>query len=355
MDDHQDLDGAATAAGDEAASEYDAAADHADSTPPVSDTPPDHAADESAATVQEAGDDSSLTDQVDAVDEGAQADASQPDQPSDIDVAELQRKVEEMRSYIGRSQRELGETRKRLQAWGELDPQETQRQLEEYRKREEALALKPYNRQHPDHQRTMAKFQLVEQAMKASNAAKTEDQQELVRQLYGGQVTEQDVAAYQEWQAYRSQVRDEFEGDPEGFIYSRMEARLQERLDAEFEARERMQHARSTSTEWLQNNQDLVKNYGQEIQWAMSSPQRRDVGLKLAQVLDENRKLKAQLGDSEESVATARAQQEALSGKARVPSSARTAPAGDPVADAKKQGLRGAALLEHLREANGSR
>lgn len=347
MSDDQVLDGAATASEDEAAS-YDAAADSYESTPPVSDAPPADAADESAATEQETGDES-LTIQ----EETSETETGQPgpNAASDVDAADLRRKVEEMRSYLGRSQRELGETRKRLQAWGDADPAHTLKELQQFREQQERLALKPYNRAHPDHARTMSRFSLVEQAMEAVNAAQTEEQQELVRKLFGGKVSEQDMREYREYQQYRDTIRRDFESDPEGFIYERMEARLTERLDAEFEARERMQSARSTSTNWLQSNQELVKDYAGEIQWAMTNPQRRDVGLKLAQLMDENRKLKSRLGDSEESVATARAQQEALSGRARVSTAPRTAPTSeDPVVAAKKQGLQGAALLQHLRE-----
>lgn len=240
-----------------------------------------------------------------------------------------------------------------LEPWQGLDPRQVRELVERQKQQAAQSSLKPWHPRHPEAAQTDARLGRVKNFLTASRGIPRDlppEQQQAMKRAFAAEfgVTDADATLYQEHEQYVQGALNEFTRDPQSYIEQHTQAAIQRAL-AEYE---QFQSTKIQTQQFLTDpkNAPVIKEHADTILWAMNHPQRRDVGITLAQVMAERDALKAQIGKQAESVATAEARNQALRGKANVSRDPRTSPVvtGDPVKDALAKGLKGDALIKHL-------
>lgn len=290
--------------------------------------------------------------------QSANAGASQQQPP---DYAALQKRWDDQQSYIGRLQRQDAEHRKYREQWGDLDPQRVKEWYARQQQEAQARQLKPWDPRHPDAPRTDARlaavrsFASARETIKANPSLDPETKRSLISELaQANGITNEDATLYREHEQYVQDFHSRLARDPHGTLANV----VQQEVHAALSEYDRHRTANQAADQWLTDPQrsKLLEKHADDVLWAMNAATpRREVGLTIAQLKAENEALRTRLGGNREVVETAAAQQAALKKRSTVVRDAISAPSNDdPVETGTKQGLKGSALLAHLRAARGN-
>jgi hypothetical protein len=324
----------ATASVEDVVAEIDGDGGLPTSTPDiVEDSPVDEDVNNSQeeASQEEVVDDDAASSGSDDVDESVQEVAdSLIDKLSPEEIQErlqrldsLEEQHQKLVSNTGRMQQQYGETRKRLE--------EMEAAAEEARQRAEAESLSVYSRRHPDYDRWVSlhtRARADQETLNMLTGEAREQAEAAMNQKYSADEREL-ISGYSEW---LQQKQTEVWSDPDYFV----EQKLQQLLPAFFQQYSAVQNEYTTverrRDEFFSKNEDLVNKHGQELLDLMQTNPgiSADVAAELVDLRHRNQTLADQSATSEERAATAKAQQEALSSKAQLPSSG---PRSVPVAD----------------------
>lgn len=247
--------------------------------------------------------------------------------------------LNQRRAY-GSIAREVGDLRKKSQAWDGLDPQVARQLLSERQHAAQVANLKPFQRQHPEYSKTMDRVSKVKGYMAALNAAPPEMRDDpgyrgrLAQQM---RVTAEDAKLHDEFDEHRENAVQQLATDPESFIDTRVEQIVQARLvqfEQAIQNRGHVQHV-------LDTNQELITKHRDDIMRAMENPNRHEVALEMARLKEEVETLRSKVVQDSRHVETAKAQRQIAQGRAsetgrRDPAS--TAIIRDPSEDLIKSG-----------------
>lgn len=280
--------------------------------------------------------------------------ATPPNQPA---AGDWEKRYNDQLGYMTRLAQERAEYQRKLNAWGDLDPNQVREVLRQREEQAQRLNLKPWHPQHPESARTSSRidrvstFKATRDAIASNPTLDRETKQNLISEAaQRARVTDEDV---QLWEQHQDAVRDaqeRFGRDPEGFVQAIAMPLAQQIAQQMVQQYDQYRTVSMQTEQWFGSNKDALDKYGREVLWAMDDKTpRRDVGLTIAQLKSENDKLRAQLGSTKETVESAAAQQAALKKGATVTRDARTsAPAVDPLKEAEQEGLTGRDLVRHL-------
>lgn len=276
-------------------------------------------------------------------------------QPAAVD---WEKRYQDAQSYIGRLDRERSELRKYRESWGDLDPRQVRETMDQQRRAAEVQQVKPWHPSHPDfikNENRMARVQgymaardVVTSDPNLDDGAKRARLTQLAEKMG---VTNEDAQLYREHQSYVQDAHQAFARDPGAFIQSHVERIVRSHLGHY----DQTLRAQAGVDQWMQDpkHKEILEHHADDVMRVMSDQTpRRQIGIEYAAMKAEIGALKAQLGRQRETVETAQAQQTAVKKRATVSrdSVSGTAGSGDPVAEAAKQGLTGAALAQFLSE-----
>jgi len=263
-----------------------------------------------------------------------------------------------LRSLYGRQAQELGEARKRAEAYQGLpSPEEIRATLEQRQREADVQKLQQWHPKHPDHQTAMSRLERVKHYSAAVQGATQglpqeshDDVKARIAQSIG--ISNDDIQFHNQWVQNDQQVRQELARDPEGFIEQRVAALLERSLDTRFSQFEQYQTARVQAQQYLSENGKLMEANRERFLELM--PQfGRDGALKLIQLEAENKGLRANIGKATEVQATAQAQQAALQKRSRVSRDQVSQPvATDALSIGTAKGLKGMALIQFIKTHN---
>lgn len=353
-----------------------------DSDHQATDTTPDAAAD-TPSTVADQG----LADQgdhVQAADTDAVADATatpdapdadatgQPGAAPDLDnsqnlspeiVDEVRRLREQMAaegydekglrgilSLANKHARSANEAQKQLQAL----QQQIQHQQEEAQKAADLAKLKPFNAKHPEHGRFQSLLQRArdDELRLASIDRSTEEGQQqyaiLARALQAAWKPEE-VQSLQDYQAHLESQKHAVLSNPEDYLISLMDRYLPAQFQRMMQAHQAYDQSISASNAFMTENKELIAKHGKDLVGLMEEGLGHGRAMELVKLRDEVSALKAQLGQSAEDSARARAQTAHTDSRASVTRDGKTTEmAVDPVSEGRKQGLTGEQLNAHI-------
>lgn len=226
------------------------------------------------------------------------------------------------------------------QAYRDIDPDAARKAIERERSQAEAVKLRPWHPKHPESGRTVQRIERFSTFKAAVDAIPDGPDKQATAQAIAQRlgVTVDDKKLFDEHAAYERDTQGELTRDPDAFVETRAE-RVFERMMAQYEQHQAL---RSETQQFLASNQEVIAKHKDEVLWAMNHPHRRDVGVELARLIEENEALKGKLGQQAETVEMAQAQRAAAGRRATVTRDTRTAaPQVDPVAKAQQLGIRG--------------
>ncbi len=262
----------------------------------------------------------------------------QPQQPVD-----WQKRFNDTQPHITKIQQENQQYRQQLQQWEGLDPQQIRQQQQLQQQQAQIAALKPWNRDHPEHSR----FNDVRGKLKAqyelANSLPPDVRDQALRSINGA-VSETDKRALEEYRAYRER-EESMTPEERDDRYREMAAQV---FQAKLQEYEQFQQTRQGTQQFLQNNAEFVDKYRDVVLWGMNHPARREVGIRLAQLEAENQTLRGKATGDVQEIETARARDAINKHRATVRRDATTSGVSDPAAEAAKLGLRGDALYDYI-------
>lgn len=212
-------------------------------------------------------------------------------------------------SLQGRQAAQLGQYQKELQAYQGLPPADQLReQYARQQKEAQAANLKPWNPGHPDVARTNSRLNRAKAFMGAFEVATPEQQADpnyraQLAQKLGG-VRKEDLDLLEEKKQSQQEFHEKFHDDPQGVL----QEFVSQQVAAGIARFEEFQNQRVQVQQFMGNNQELLSKHSDAVQWAMENPARREVGMRLATLEEENQKLREKLAAESEVVETAKVQ-----------------------------------------------
>jgi len=260
--------------------------------------------------------------------------------------------LHDIKSRYGRQRSEIGQLQEQLQSYGGVQPQQLEALVQAQQRQAELQRLKPWNQGHPEHggfAKLLQKVHRDEQLM----ARATPETQEALQSTLQADYSAEERQLLQEYYQHRSDVQQEFAADPDGYIQSRVQAVVDQMVPQYFSQYENWNHAKAENHRFFNDpdNKPLIDKYQSDMVQVMESGGNHNLALEHARLKAEVDKLREQLGQSAEKVATADAQQQSLNKRSTVRrDSPVQATAEDPVEAGRKQGLKGPDLVRYLQD-----
>lgn len=218
-----------------------------------------------------------------------------------------------MHKLYGQQTNEIGALRKQVQQYEGLDPQQARTALQELEKLKAQQQASPFSKRHPEFAANRERIAKADLWIKAAQGLDEAQARSMAHRMG---VTTDDLKMHREAEQYSARLRQEFEADPDEFVESRLERKLEER----FAQYEQMQNARASTQQWLGDPQNAayIQNYAVELDQLMD-PQvsMREKIAYVGKLMAERDALRKQVGSQVEDVAAAQAQQAALSTRAQ--------------------------------------
>ncbi len=229
--------------------------------------------------------------------------SQKPANPWDSPENPYLKRFNDTQSHAGRLYQEKQQLAKQYQ--------DTQERLARYEKAEQeraaAAKASPFQKAHPEYAQNRDRLNRVSSFRAALSAIDNADEataQKLARSMG---ITADDLKMEREAAHYRERITEEFNADPEGFVQSRVESKIQEALGRFDE----YLNSRSTVERIINDpsNAQLIQSYAPQMS-QMMDPQvpARDKAFAFAQLMAERDALKAKLGKQVEQDAQAEAQ-----------------------------------------------
>lgn len=260
--------------------------------------------------------------------------------------------LENLDKLFGRQAQEVGTLRQQIQSYQGLPPPEQLRSLLDQQKQQAEIAkLKPWVTGHPESgqaQQRIARARMFKQAV--DSGVPEEALGKLAKEW---RVTADDVKLLNEYDDHKSTIQDRLATDFDGLFNDY----FQSRFSAAIQQWEGKRVASIGATQFLEQNQELLQKHQDAAVWAMQNENRREVALRLAQLEEENSKLRGSAVKGQEAVHAAEARN-ALA-KTRAASVTRRDPAtnadsiGNVYERAKAGKLDDRQLLQELYKARG--
>lgn len=265
-----------------------------------------------------------------------------PQQPQ-LPEETWQKRYQDSLPYTQKLASQVEQMQRQLQQWQGLDPQQVRQHMAMQQQQAQIAQLKPWNRDHPGN----APFNALKERLKAqydlANELPPELRQDAIARI-NAKVSPEDRKNLDEYRAWRER---EQEMSPE-----ERDDRQREVIRQEFaqlmSQRDQFEQTRGTTQQFLQQNAEVLEKHREAVLWGMNHPARREVGVRLAQLEEENEKLRQQVAKETQEVETARARDAYTKQRATVRRDATAAVVSDPASEAAKLGLRGEQLFDYL-------
>lgn len=168
--------------------------------------------------------------------------------------------------------------------------------------------LSPFQKAHPEYGQNRDRLNRVSAFRAALSSFDNPDDATMRRLAQNMGISQKDLELERDAESYRQRLDEEWRADPEGFVQSRVESKIQEAL-GNFE---NYLNSRSGVERLISDpgNAKLIESYAPQMSMMMDqNVPARDKAFTLAQVMAERDALKAKLGQQVEQVSHAEAQQ----------------------------------------------
>lgn len=265
---------------------------------------------------------SSTTDTSSAVQQPPTATANPGQPPTQQQVMDWEKQY---RSVLPEYQRSQYELKRMRQQYDGLDPQAAREALQFREQHTKQLQLKPWQKDHPEHQKFQQTVQVGRvlgsqiKAIQGNPNLSPEQKQAAIEAVeQGSGLSDADRQGLRAWQEDMQQFTQKFHSDPMGTIGDIARQVAMQVVQTQ----QMQQQADSEVGTWFDKNQAIVQRYGKQMQEVITAAERGETyqtAQTVAMLMAERDALREQLGQNQAQVQQAAAQQQVIRGRATGP------------------------------------